>query len=170
VYARVGSQYRTTSCWLTTWTSKFINCLRCYGDTRWPVSDVIINYSGWCFNFNFQSVINVVPTWSRLQRRWAVALILILNEVNKKFQNAGIDRIKGNCFLNCLHFREQFVSLNRLTISFSPTNLQSTGEKVKWLRDMRRLCLVTGVLDYDSFRNVDLCNIWYTKVQSCHII
>jgi hypothetical protein len=34
------------------------------------------------------------------------ALILILNEVNKKFQNAGIDRIKGNCFLNCLHFRE----------------------------------------------------------------
>jgi hypothetical protein len=32
---------------------------------------------------------------------------------------------------------------------------------------MRRICLVTlftGVLDYDSFRNVDLCNFLYTKV------
>jgi enoyl-CoA hydratase/3-hydroxyacyl-CoA dehydrogenase len=31
---------------------------------------------------------------------------VILKEINEKFLNAGIDRIKGNCFLTCLHFGE----------------------------------------------------------------
>jgi enoyl-CoA hydratase/3-hydroxyacyl-CoA dehydrogenase len=83
---------------------------------------------------------------------------VILKEVNEKFLNAGIDRIKGNCFIICLHFGESFDTLDRLTILFSPANLQSRVRKGKMTKERyeKAMSLVIGVLDYDSFRNVDL--------------
>ncbi|KAK3164335.1 hypothetical protein QOZ80_1AG0016180 [Eleusine coracana subsp. coracana] len=67
----------------------------------------------------------------------ATAMILsnypvILKEVNEKFLNAGIDRIKAN--------------------------LQSRVRKGKMTKERyeKAMSLVTGVLDYDSFKNVDL--------------
>lgn len=53
----------------------------------------------------------------------ATAMILsnypvILKEVNEKFLNAGIDRIKGNCFVSCPFFAELSGTFNGLTILF----------------------------------------------------
>jgi hypothetical protein len=72
---------------------------------------------------------------------------------------AALLRIREkNCFITCLHFGESFDTLDGLTISFSSANLQSRVRKGKMTEERyeKAMSLVTGVLDYDSFRNVDL--------------
>lgn len=101
----------------------------------------------------------------------ATALILsnypvILKEVNEKFLKSGIDRVKGTCVLiygTLLGIEgpfQKFCFRNFKCLyccNFS-ANLQSRVNKGKMSQEKceRTLSLLTGVLDYQLFKDVDM--------------
>ena len=104
----------------------------------------------------------------------ATALLLsnypvILKEVNEKFLNAGIDRVKGRYGTNLKSYGVLPNTGVSLYVLFQipiclfchiyfPANLQSRVRKGKMTKEKceKTLSLLTGVLDYESFKDVDL--------------
>ena len=96
----------------------------------------------------------------------ATALILsnypvILKEVNDKFLQAGIGRVK--CESNFFLFLKiaapiRCTLLNGFLCSFYAANLQSRVKKGKMSQEKfeKTLSLLKGSLDYESFRDVDM--------------
>lgn len=91
---------------------------------------------------------------------------VILKEVNKDFLKAGIDRVKGKHdikhLLSWVHGSffgvMEIFHLMIFFLIFLPANLQSRVKKGKMTdeRFEKTLSLVKGVLDYESFRDVDV--------------
>jgi enoyl-CoA hydratase/3-hydroxyacyl-CoA dehydrogenase len=85
-------------------------------------------------------------------------ILVVLKEVNGKFLEAGINRVKGVFLVTMETYIEFIFELYHIFVRFGSANLQNFVKKGRMTKEdhEKKLSLLSGVLDYEQFRDADV--------------